>query len=78
MATHPVFLPGKFRGERSLVGYSSWGLKGWDTTEQLNTHTRQPQESVSHTSENTVLENSVRFHASSGIVIKEYIEIKRR
>jgi len=28
--------------------------------------------------ENTVLENSVRFHASSGLVIREYIEIKRR
>ena len=23
----PVFLPGKFHGERSLVGYSSWGKK---------------------------------------------------
>ena len=23
----PVFLPGKFHGQRSLVGYSSWGLK---------------------------------------------------
>ena len=22
MATHPVFLPGKFHGERSLAGYS--------------------------------------------------------
>ena len=39
IATHPVFLPGKFHGQRSLVGYSSWGLKEWDTTEQLNTHT---------------------------------------
>ena len=23
----PVFLPGKFYGQRSLVGYSPWGLK---------------------------------------------------
>ena len=23
----PVFLPGKFHGERSLVGYSPWGCK---------------------------------------------------
>ena len=23
----PVFLPGKFHGQRSLEGYSSWGLK---------------------------------------------------
>ena len=31
----PVFLPGKFHGQRSLVGYSSWCLKESDTTEQL-------------------------------------------
>ena len=29
----PVFLPGKFHGQRSLVGYSPWGLKESDTTE---------------------------------------------
>ena len=23
----PVFLPGKFHGQRSLVGYSLWGVK---------------------------------------------------
>ena len=33
-----VFLPGEFHGQRSLVGYSSWGRKELDTTEQL-THT---------------------------------------
>ena len=27
MVTHSVFLPGKFHGQRSLVGYSSWGLR---------------------------------------------------
>ena len=26
----PVFLPGKFRGQRNLVGYSPWGHKGLD------------------------------------------------
>ena len=29
----PVFLPGKFHGWRSLVGYSPWGRKELDTTE---------------------------------------------
>ena len=29
----PVFLPGKFHGQRSLVGYSQWGHKESDTTE---------------------------------------------
>ena len=31
----PVFLPGKPHGQRILAGYSSWGHKEWDTTEQL-------------------------------------------
>ena len=35
----PVFLPGKFHENRSLVGYSPWGHKELDTTERLNTHT---------------------------------------
>ena len=34
----PVFLPGKFHGQRSLVGYSLRGCKELDTTEWLNTH----------------------------------------
>ena len=29
----PLFLPGKFHGQRSLAGYSPWGCKGSDTTE---------------------------------------------
>ena len=35
----PVFLPGKSHGQRSLVGYSSWGHSELDTTERLSTHT---------------------------------------
>ena len=35
MATTPVFLPGKFRGTKSLVGYSPWGHKELDITKQL-------------------------------------------
>ena len=29
----PVFLPGEFHGQRSLVSYSPWGCKESDTTE---------------------------------------------
>ena len=40
----PIFLPGKYHGQRSLVGYSPRGPKELDTTEQLidwaHTHTR--------------------------------------
>ena len=35
MATHPVFLPGESHGWRSLAGFSLWGCKELDTTEQL-------------------------------------------
>ena len=42
----PVFLPGGFHGERSLVGYSPWGHKELDTTERL-THTHTYTHSVS-------------------------------
>ena len=31
----PAFLPGKFHGQRSLVGYSPWGRKELDMIEQL-------------------------------------------
>ena len=34
----PVFLPGKSHGQRSLAGYSQWGCKESDRTEQLSTH----------------------------------------
>ena len=33
----PVFLSGKFHGQRSLVGYSPWGYKELDTTEHTQT-----------------------------------------
>ena len=29
----PVLLPGKYHGQRSMVGYSPWGHKESDTTE---------------------------------------------
>ena len=31
----PVFLPGKFHGQKSLAGYSSWGSKQSDMTDWL-------------------------------------------
>ena len=33
----PVFLPGEFPGQRSLVGHSPWGCKESHTTERLET-----------------------------------------
>ena len=34
----PVFSPGKSHGQRSLAGYSPWGRRESDTTEQLTLH----------------------------------------
>ena len=35
MATHSVFLPGKYHAQRSLVSYSLWGHKEWEIIERL-------------------------------------------
>ena len=32
-----VYLPGKFHGQRSLMGYSPWGYKESDTIEHTRT-----------------------------------------
>ena len=37
VAATPIFLPGKFHGHRSLVGYNSRGHKESDMTEGLST-----------------------------------------
>ena len=37
-ATHSGILFGESHGWRSLVGYSPWGCKGSDMTEQLHFH----------------------------------------
>ena len=34
----PVFLPGKFHGQRNLAGYSPWGHKESATTEHISTN----------------------------------------
>ena len=35
----PVFFPGKFHGQRSLVSYTPWGGMQSDMTERLSKHT---------------------------------------
>ena len=35
---HPILLPGKSHGQRSLVGFSPWGREESDTTERLHFH----------------------------------------
>ena len=44
MAPTPVLLPRESHGQRSLVGYSPWGLKDSDMTERLHLPTHSPFE----------------------------------
>ena len=44
----PVFLPGKFHGQRSLAGYSLWGHKESDMAECTHTHTHTESVSLWH------------------------------
>ena len=37
----PVFLPGKFHGQRSLAGYSPWDCKESDTTEKAQMNEKE-------------------------------------
>ena len=38
MAPTPAFLPGKFHGQRSLVGYSPWTRKRVGHSDQITTN----------------------------------------
>ena len=40
----PVFLPGKFHGQRSLASYSPWGHQELDMTEHTQTLKPNPQD----------------------------------
>ena len=39
----PVFLPGKFHGQRNLMGYSSWGHKESAMAEHISKWTKKKQ-----------------------------------
>ena len=47
MATHPSILAWRIHGQRSLLGYSPWGHKGWDITKRL-IHTQMKWTIPSH------------------------------
>ena len=44
----PMFLPGKFHGQKSLAGYSPWGHEELDTTEQLSSEQHMYEWSRKH------------------------------
>ena len=57
----PVFLPGESHRQRSLVGYSPWGLKESGMAEQLSTHVCMC--ALTHTHTDTHTHSSVQHDA---------------
>ena len=53
MAITSIFLAGKFHRQRSMVGYSPWGCKESDTTEQLSTYAHAHVYAHTHTHTHT-------------------------
>ena len=39
----PGLLPGESHGGRSVVGYSPWGRKEWDSTKRLHLHSKEQE-----------------------------------
>ena len=68
----PVFLPGKFHGQRSLVGYNPWGHKESDITEWL---TRR-HISVELCTMGKIIDVINNIHLLSGLLIGDPLLIK--
>ena len=68
----PVFLPGKFHGQRNLTGYSPWGWKESDTTEhsmRAYTHTHTHTHRGTHTRQDELFGN-ILVHSCQGCFIR--------
>ena len=55
----PVLLPGESHGGRSLVGYSPWGRKELDSTEQLHFHFHFSEEKTTKNTNSWRLNNTL-------------------
>ena len=53
VALAPVFLPGKFHGQRSVAGYSPWGCKELDQAECIHMQARVRARAHTHTHTHT-------------------------
>ena len=61
MATTPVFLPGKFHGQKSLAGYSPWGRK----RVRPSLMTKQKQHKIQqYLQDNINILNELKIHSS--------------
>ena len=63
----PVFLPGEFHDQRSLVVYSPWDRKELDTTKRLTQQMQMPQEERGTAQKEPVwMSVSIRLHSFQG------------
>ena len=68
----PVFWPGEFHGHKSLVGYSPWGHKELDMTEQLHFKTvNLIIQTISWKGTNTELDTRRNTNLHKPVTIKE-------
>ena len=76
----PVFLPGKYHGQKSLAGYNPWGHKASDTIERARTHTHTHAHTYTHTHTHTPLslkqiQHFPRYACSSWLWYKHYRKV---
>ena len=71
MTTHSSILADKSHLQRSLAGYSPWGHKELDTTEQLNKHTQAHKCMHTHTHTRTHTHTHTHTHTPSYLERKE-------
>ena len=69
----PVFLPGKSRGQRSLVGYSPWDCKQLDMTERACTCTHAHTHTHTHTHTRLSVHVHARMHTRTHALFLKFI-----
>ena len=69
MATHSSIPAWKMPWERSLVGYSPWGLKTSATTEQLSTHSPRSSQTPSLSLSHPFLSSNPKFTLSVSLLL---------
>ena len=75
----PVFLPGEFQGQESLVGYSPWGHKESDLTEKhthTHTHTNTQRSCFGKKAKSMISKNPWRASDWKFSLVTHYKDLK--
>ena len=76
MGTHSSILAWRIHGQKCLVGYSPWGHKELDTTEQLSTNTAQGSYGAQTEWNNIQKRKRVRILVAEKISFKNETEMR--